>query len=640
MSDGSDERAGRGGNNVNALLAATLGTVSDNPRVDALLDREIVLTDLQIDNLRKEDEFEVSHLRWRRFNDQMRGAMQIMLVLVGALIVVGIAAALWNASRADGLVVDAFSVPPQFATAGVGGDVVAGDVTAKIATIRDLASMHSLKQAKDVQANRNEDVKVEIPDTGVSVAQAWRYLKSWLGHERHVSGNLRQLPNGPIALTVTLDGDDAIVREGAASDLDKLEQQAAEQVFSAVDPINYVLYLFDTGRGAEAYAAAARNAQTAKSASDMSDAYSVWAELTAMTTNDAALVLARGNISEAVDPKTAIAHLAIMRFSLVLGHDEEVLRQANLLPNFREDDDPSLERGRGFAAVQAEANLNRDRELGDYTAAAATACDYCTVSMLAFHHAEYAAQAHDVAQSRVLIARATAAGGAAPTVEYSARYASDAAAQDWSAALADAKAFRAAIVLHHSGFASLVRLPLYFEKAHVEPQIALSLAHLGDVAGARAAIATTSPTCYDCLRTRGSIEALAKNRSGAAQWFAQAVRHAPSIPFAYADWGAMLLAKGDVDGAMAKFQTANEKGPHFADPLEMWGEALVAKNRSDLALAKFEEANKYAPNWGRLHLKWGEALYWSGDKVGAKKQFALASGLDLTPAEKAELKQR
>jgi tetratricopeptide (TPR) repeat protein len=637
MSDEDDGRPARGGNNVNALLAATLGTVSDNPRVDELLDRQIALSDLQIDNLRKEDEFEVSHLRWRRFNDQMKGAMQIMLVAVGALIVIGIAAALWNASQADGLVVDAFSVPPSFAAAGMGGDVVAGDVTAKIAAIRDVANTHSLKQAKDVQANRNEDVKVEIPDTGVSVAQAWRYLKSWLGHERHMGGNLRTLANGHIALAVTLDGDDAIVREGAPGDLDRLEQQSAEQVFSSVDPINYVLYLYDSGRGREAYAAAARNVTTAKDAPDQADAYSVWAEVTAMTTNEAALAVERGRIAQAIDPRAVLPHVGIMRFSSILGHDEEVLRQANLIPTFQSGDDPSLLRGRGFAAVQAEALRDRDAELGDYAAAAAVPCDYCTVSMLAMHNAGYAAQAHDVAQSRALIAQSAAAGSTPLTFEYPARYQTDAAAQDWSAALADARAFRAAAQVHRDGFAALVRLPYFYDKAQIEPRIALALAHLGDIAAARSTIATTSPTCYDCLRVRGNIETLAKNWNGAAQWFAQAVRHAPSIPFAYADWGAMLLAKGDTDGAIAKFVIANQKGPHFADPLEMWGEALIARNRSDLALAKFAEAAKYAPHWGRLHLKWGEALYWSGDKDGAKKQFAIAAGLDMTPSEKSEL---
>jgi tetratricopeptide (TPR) repeat protein len=97
------------------------------------------------------------------------------------------------------------------------------------------------------------------------------------------------------------------------------------------------------------------------------------------------------------------------------------------------------------------------------------------------------------------------------------------------------------------------------------------------------------------------------------------------------------MRKGDLDGAIAKFETASRKGPRFADPLEMWGEALIAKNRSDLALAKFEQANRYAPNWGRLHLKWGEALLWSGDKDGAEAAFARAKKLDLTSAERQEL---
>ena len=99
----------------------------------------------------------------------------------------------------------------------------------------------------------------------------------------------------------------------------------------------------------------------------------------------------------------------------------------------------------------------------------------------------------------------------------------------------------------------------------------------------------------------------------------------------------MPMAKGDYDDAIAKFAEANQKGPHFADPLEMWGEALMLKRRSDLALAKFEEANKYPPNWGRLLLKWGEALLWSGRRDDAKNQLAVASDLDLTPSQKSEL---
>ncbi|HXM00946.1 MAG TPA: hypothetical protein VN932_13535, partial [Rhizomicrobium sp.] len=169
------------------------------------------------------------------------------------------------------------------------------------------------------------------------------------------------------------------------------------------------------------------------------------------------------------------------------------------------------------------------------------------------------------------------------------------------------------------------------------PKLARADAMLGDTQAADALIAGTPRDCYLCMRVRGQIAARERHWRDAGAAFAAAVKLGPSMPFADFEWGQMLLDRGDLAGAIAKFQEANQKGPHFADPLEMWGEALITKNRSDLALAKFEEAAKYAPNWGRLHLKWGEALLWSGDKGGAKKQFAIAATLDLSTADKAEL---
>ncbi len=178
--------------------------------------------------------------------------------------------------------------------------------------------------------------------------------------------------------------------------------------------------------------------------------------------------------------------------------------------------------------------------------------------------------------------------------------------------------------------------PHYFYRVYVWPPLAIAYAKAGDAARAEATLRGLPDDCYPCARAHGTVAMLEKRYAAAAWWFVRAAQMGPSLPFAYADWGQMLLTTRDYDAAIAKFAEASRKGPHFADPLEMWGEALMAKNRSDLALAKFEEANKYAPNWGRLHLKWGEALLWSGDKDGAAKQFAAAATLDLTPSEKAE----
>jgi tetratricopeptide (TPR) repeat protein len=177
----------------------------------------------------------------------------------------------------------------------------------------------------------------------------------------------------------------------------------------------------------------------------------------------------------------------------------------------------------------------------------------------------------------------------------------------------------------------------FHQVTNIWPYLAYAEAKTGDFTAAHALIDRTPADCGVCLRMRGNIDAAQRNRIGAVSWFAEAEKLAPSIPFAYADWGAMLLAKGDFDGAIAKFTLANARGPHFADALEMWGEALMLKNRSDLAVAKFEEANRYAPNWGRLHLKWGEALLYAGHREDARKQYAISERLDLSAADRGAL---
>ena len=170
--------------------------------------------------------------------------------------------------------------------------------------------------------------------------------------------------------------------------------------------------------------------------------------------------------------------------------------------------------------------------------------------------------------------------------------------------------------------------------------MALAKAHTGDFAGAEAVIAATPADCYDCVRARGVIAALAGQPARADTGSRGPSMTRRPFPSPMTDWGRALLDRGKPDAAIEKFKLANQKGPHFADPLEGWGEALMAKNQSHLALAKFAEANKYAPNWGRLHLKWGEALVYAGKPDEAKAQFTRAAQLDLTPAEKAELAAR
>ena len=168
----------------------------------------------------------------------------------------------------------------------------------------------------------------------------------------------------------------------------------------------------------------------------------------------------------------------------------------------------------------------------------------------------------------------------------------DVALDNWAAALSAADN-AAPVLAHWPGIGDQ-------QRAQLDPLVAYAKARAGDTAGALALIATTPLDCYDCLRYRAKIAALSRDWPTANRWFVEAARQAPSIPFAFTDWGEMLLAKGDVAGAVAKLDQAHKVGPQFADPLKLWGDALVREGRPKEALAKYDEALKYAPAWPAL----------------------------------------
>jgi len=487
-----------------------------------------------------------------------------------------------------------------------------------------------------VQQDRDQDIKVEIPETGVSFAQAWRYLKQWLGNERHLSGDVRTLADGQIALTASLGGADTFRFTGKPGDLGKLEQQAAERVFGAVDPVNIVLYLAGKGRLAASLTAAEHLVSLGGDRQILSESYSLYANMIRLVTGDVKRSVAMAQLSIALDPKPAPQHMELLNSSRLLGHDEIVLQQARLIAGLRQEDNMgSWRTGEGVPYVWQLGAYWRAMDTGDFANAAAQPCLYsCSLSEGTLRRAKSEALAHEDRRALASVAQVSASGDADASDMAEVRYRVHANVGDWTSAAADAQQMIAAFMAETDYGENFRKL---YTQTHAVPLLATAQARGGDLAKAWATINATALDCYGCVRTRGEIAALRRNWNDATFWFSHAVMQGPSLPFAYSDWGQMLMAKGDLDSAIAKFEIAHRKGPHFAEPLEFWGEALIARNRSDLAPVKFEEAAKYAPNWGRLHLKWGEALWWSGKRDDAKKQFVIASGLDLTAAEKAEL---
>ena len=627
---------------ASGLLAAALGTVSGNPKVDDLLDRQIALADLQIEEMAHEIKLRYWSLRFANVSAVMKVSFEIAVAVIVTAVAAVLCGAIWSAAHDDGMVIEAFGVPPDLAGRGLTGQIVAGQLQDELAR---MSAAPAVRPTDTYRNNWADDIKVEIPDTGVSIGEFNRYLRAWLGHETRISGAVYRTPDG-VAVTVRSGDTPGETFTGGEKELPALMQKAAEHVLAATQPYRYGEYLEYRKRYTEDFAVLRRLVADGP-ARERPWGY---ASLGYLEIVQGHLDSGREYLSRALalDRTLASAFGNLETIEVFAGHDQRALE-------IYEQQFDTIRHGdvRGLSTEAARlweiATPVSIAELqGDYRAAIpnwhrlAQGPDLYS-SKLAAVAAEAADNAvnHDVDAARRALSQTEPNDDGALLVSLLdfgmyelPNYAMDAERQNWRAALAHAEAADRSLahpdesVLHMAPFA---------RKTWVWPWLALAKAKTGDVAGAHALIDRTPGDCYLCIRTRGKIDAVQKNWGGATYWFADAVKQAPSIPFAYTDWGAMLLARGDLDGAIAKFTVANQKGPHFADPLEAWGEALIIKSRSDQALTKFAEAAHYAPNWGRLHLKWGEALLWSGDKNGAAKQFALAAKLDLSAADKAEL---
>jgi tetratricopeptide (TPR) repeat protein len=626
-----DRERAAGGSVDPAAVALALGQSGTlDPRAATFLEKQSRLADLQIANLEKQDEFELSHLRFRRFSDYGKFALELSAGLVVLLLVCGLVTMVWSAAQDRDLIVDAFSVPPDLAQSGMTGSVLAARVLDRFGEM-DANTLTFAEGVSAFHVNNREEAHVEIPETGISIGELDRYLHGWLGHATHVSGELVRNGKG-FSLTVRFGDQPGLTASGAPDQLDGLIQKTAENIFRAARPLRFADYLSSHGRFTEAESVARGETYTG------SDAYRslAYVSLTVIDffRGDEAAMKRDAELAIALDPGNLLAWYTLQSAWSDRGHDEDEWRTANAaLAAGKSGAAPA---GGGEAARNLPAQFAADAgaltgqwkdSIAACTSIVGRRLGACSGGGLISANAEL----HNTAEARLL-------AGLHPAVLPNGSV-SDELISNWAEIEADAGHWEEALAWSRKGEAVSVNDPrkAVYRDVSLRPNEVMAMANNGDIAGASALIAKTPLDCDACVRARGKVAAVARDWSGAAHWFSLVSARSPDIPFADSDWGAVLLAKGDYDGAIAKFESAHAKGPHFADPLEMWAEALMRQNRSDLALVKFAEAEKYAPNWGRLHLKWGEALYWSGHKDEARKQFAIATSLDLPAADKAAL---
>jgi tetratricopeptide (TPR) repeat protein len=231
-----------------AAMALALGSASrENSNV--FLDKQSHLADLQAHHLQAQFAPQIRQLHLGVWEKWLSILLRIATAFTGLAIAAGLAFMIWNATHDDELVVEAFSVPPDLAAQGRTGQVMASQM------LDDLSGLMALSSSARIQSsyatNWGDDLKVEIPETGISLGEFDRYLHKLLGHQTTISGEVVHTATG---LAVT-----ARVRSGAGArfsggDIDALVQQAADAIYRQTQPYRYGVYLSTLGQQAEAEA--------------------------------------------------------------------------------------------------------------------------------------------------------------------------------------------------------------------------------------------------------------------------------------------------------------------------------------------------------------------------------------------------
>jgi tetratricopeptide (TPR) repeat protein len=608
-----------------------------DPKLDTFLDRQIRLIELQTEHLHEQRLLVLSRLRWGRFSDRMKALLQVMTACLGLAVAAGVGWMAWSASQDRGLVIEPFSVPPDLAQKGLTGQVVASMLLDKLSDMQNATG--SVRAPSSYTNDWSDQIKVEIPETGVSVGELQRLLVQWLGRRTSISGELYRTPTG-LALAARAGTAPARSHAGQEADIDAMVQAAAEDVYAATQPYRYASWI---GRSYDAASIAKMQRLMRQLAAGGDRTDRLWADagLASILTPEGDFRGATEAADAAIrlEPKFGLAYLNRATADYFQGHEGAAIADGRMAIAMLDAYGRRFLTAEGLAIDRSDLRSYEEGDTGDIGAAArdeAQALQHKPDDFIRANLAGVEASGHDLAA-----ARTTGRGFAQPestdtSITAALARAGPAEADAMVAAeLEDWTSVKAALErIDPTQFPPGLRI---FQLTRYAPYLALARAKLGDIDGARRLIATTPSDCYLCVRMRGRIEAQARNWPEAERWLAEALRQGPSIPFPHVDRAQLRLAQGDPDGALAELKLAIAMGPHFADAYELQGEALLRKRDFAGAAKAFAQADAYAPKWGRNHLMWGEALMLSGRYAEARRQYETASSLDLSKPDRAAL---
>ena len=597
--DGRDEEAGEARVSAEAFAAAVAAEQAKHHggvarATELLLDEQRLLLKGQREELAEQRSLRLSHLKnqsregkLRRFGQRIRNGMQVLTALVFIVVGAGLGVMVYDAFAARSVVVEPFDTPPALLARGLSGKVVAGGLLDELTRLQTATRGNIAK--RHLSNAWTGDIKVEVPETGLSLGDVDRMLKARFGHDLHIEGDLVQTDTGGLALTVRGDGVLPKVFTGAAGDLDRLTREAAEYIYGQSQPALFVAYLGNAGRYAESVAFA-KAAYATTSAEDRPYLLNEWADSLGNlgAPPQQALPLYREALKQKPDYWTAYNN--VMNVQWLLADEEGAWRSGE-----------TMRQAAGGRPGRAGEIYYQN-------------WDILTWNLQAWRAAELA----DAATSQGIGSNVTAGGPALADVDVRLHDYADAEFQ-LQTAQGDPTDPTIAAIAHfiHGRIATEagdgVRASAEMEAfaaAYANPVVSSNYpGYLCWVAPAEAlagqaekadAVLKAGSHYVDCARFRGDILGQRGDWAGAQKAYAEAVALAPDLPAGYYSWGVALARHGDLADAIARLSAANQRGPHWADPLKAWGDVLARQGRWKEALAKYDAALKFAPAWAQL----------------------------------------
>lgn len=624
---------------VEIAMEAEASGKAPTGEASALLRRHSALIDEQIGLARNE-----------RFRNRIRSVRDAAIAVMVVALVVAAGAVVWSASRTTGLVIQPFSVPPELVEDGLDGRAVAALFQDEL--VRLDVTTDSARPPASFRNDWSEGITVEVEAGGLSLTDTYRALVRWLGNETYINGGLSRTTSG-LELVIRSSDGTADTLQGPVDRPSDLMRQAAERFYERTQPYRYAIYLntkaltLPAGPERQAFDDRSRAILTTLSSSP-SETERLWGFNGLQFVSDGsareAIAILQGGLE--IDPEHPLLLFNLAGLRDLLGRDEATFlaaqHAARSLSNHRNRVKISANR-QISVPIMVQAKLAELQ--GDWT----QALDLRTEGMSEIQDQFWSDNARRRLGTLIALRRASEAldlnarlnleegtdyYGATIIPPVFPRAEAAASLEQWPQAVAALEAFESEVAPNLPALTSGAR------STFVWPRLAYARARTGDLAGAQALIAATPLDCYLCVRERARIAELAGDRATADRWSAEARRQGPSLPFAFAERGQMLIARGDPAGAIAFYEQAIERGPRWADPQKYWGDALLAQGDASGAIRKYRAAADRAPRWGALHLAWGRALEAQGRREQAREKYAEAARMDLSAADHAEVKRR